>query len=1021
MSASMPVDDERDSGSPETERPPRVFICYSHDSELHRRRVLALAQRLRGDGIDAWLDAYDEAPAQGWPRWLAEQVNDADFIVIVCTVSFRRGFEGEPMPGARDVNFAGQLATSLLHEQKLDFERVAPVLFDETRDDAIPLAIRAATAHVLMRDYEALRRRLMRQRAIVPHPLGAGGPKSAEERLATLEAERRRRQLTGEEPHEVVQEILALRRQLRDGPPLERGDILAERYELEEQIGRGGFAKVWKAYDRVGKQAVAVKLLRGDYVDDRSVVERFRGGALLLKRLHHSAVVPVIDGPLQDGRQHFFVMPWFVGGDLRQAVQGHTIDRATALEAVARALEGIEYTHQANLVHRDVKPSNILLDEAGLGWIADFDLVRDAETTRGTRTQAGIGTVNYAAPEQLHDAKNVDARADVYAAAMSVLYVLAGKDPPLMVMKTAPEYVDGINCPESLKRALRGALAYRADDRKTTCLELVAAIRGKWNDDVDQPVHPDPDREVSAEELASAWRTLTDAGFVISFNLPPDSAQSRLRWAVTRLKTNAQLTQWEADVLALVLQGRNNGEIGKELEISRPIVKWHLHNIFVKTGTSNREGLLREALRLGGVTPQPSTPAQIAEPDLNGDAEIEEGAIEGREGEVTEVSSDPVVDITGDEQVHVREARAWVTGAELAKRFAAPRGVVRQVIELLGLSESRINTKVRDDGEIMYSSAAAGLIGRELQSRGYEQTNALREHMAELRRRLESTRATEHIAAILYEAEEHRVEFENSSSGELARKVAQHQAEFEDSAVGEFVREAKRQYMKFENSEVLREARRQQTEFENSEVLREARRRQAEFENSEVLREARRRQVEFENSELGRTVGEMAREMALQRSIAISGRGEMVVFQAEYLLLEFENSPAGKEVVRAARDSSELLSILSPLQTALLARDEPEVSQSTEALLQGVKHVTKADASDADADSDASVSETTTLAKSFVAIVRALRRPEGGLDPVFYSLALAGSSMLPMTWRLLFFIVLAVSYGHDRWANGKKN
>jgi formylglycine-generating enzyme required for sulfatase activity/nucleoside phosphorylase/tRNA A-37 threonylcarbamoyl transferase component Bud32 len=466
----------------ESARPPRVFISYSHDSEAHSGRVLELAQRLRGDGIDAWLDVFDPAPPQGWPRWLAEQVQRADFVVMVCSASYRRGFEGhEQVRIGRAVNFAGLLATQLLYEHALDFERVVPVLFDGTGDDAIPLAVRAATAHVLLREYEPLRRRLTRERAIVPVPLGegAGGAASAEERLATLAAARRRRQLAGEDPGEVGPEILELRRELRAGPALMRGDVLAGRYELDEQIGRGGFANVWRAYDREGARAVAIKLLRGDHVDDRSLVERFCGGARRLASLRHPAVVPVLDGPLlQDDRLHFFVMPWLIGGDLRRAVKEQAIERATALEAVARALEGLNHVHQRGFVHRDVKPSNILLDETGQGWIADFDTVRDDDTTRGTRTNAGMGTFVYAAPEQLSDAATADARADMYGAAMTVLYVLAGKDAPALVMLAEPGYIDALDCSRGLKRALRGALAYRADERTTSCSHLIAALRG---------------------------------------------------------------------------------------------------------------------------------------------------------------------------------------------------------------------------------------------------------------------------------------------------------------------------------------------------------------------------------------------------------------------------------------------------------------------------------------------------------------------------------------------------------------
>jgi serine/threonine protein kinase len=138
---------------------------------------------------------------------------------------------------------------------------------------------------------------------------------------------------------------------------------------------------------------------------------------------------------------------------------------------------GSNAAHRRGWVHRDVKPSNILIDTNGLGYMADFDLVRAEDTTRATRTAAGMGTFVYAAPEQLEDAKNVDARADVYAAAMTVLFVLGRKNPPPLVMSTEPDHIDGLGGGDKLAGALRGALAYRRNERTTTCAELITALR----------------------------------------------------------------------------------------------------------------------------------------------------------------------------------------------------------------------------------------------------------------------------------------------------------------------------------------------------------------------------------------------------------------------------------------------------------------------------------------------------------------------------------------------------------------
>jgi DNA-binding CsgD family transcriptional regulator len=131
---------------------------------------------------------------------------------------------------------------------------------------------------------------------------------------------------------------------------------------------------------------------------------------------------------------------------------------------------------------------------------------------------------------------------------------------------------------------------------------------------------------VERDDQAAKITALLEAlGYEVVRDLDQGSAQNRLRWAVARLSSKAQLTEREADILALVLQGRSNGEIGKELEISKATVKWHMHNIFTKTGTITREGLLREALQLGGVVRRSSPPAgsEHESPDKSDDDDLE--------------------------------------------------------------------------------------------------------------------------------------------------------------------------------------------------------------------------------------------------------------------------------------------------------------------------------------------------------------------------------------------------------------
>jgi|GEM_PF-1257214 len=458
-------------------KPPRVYISYSHDSAEHRERVIELAQRLRRDGIDAWIDRFEPAPPQGWPRWMQEQLERADFILVVCTPIYRQRFEG-----SRTINWEGMLAVQLLYS--LDFETIVPVMFEDHGDDAVPLALRPATHHRLPDDYAGLVRRLLRRSPGAPAPLAeaprfAGMPDSPQivDQVAALHDELNHRASAGEPTEDLRKAILELRRQLRSGPRSATGDTLAGRYELLEIAGSGGFATVWKAWDASADRLVAVKVLHGQWSRDHSKIARFDAGAQRMATLRHPAIVPILAPAQGDQSHHFFVMPWFAGGDLQRALSSGAIDRDVALLACARAIEGLIHVHDHGLVHRDIKPSNILLDDEHRGWLTDFDLVWSPDTTHGTRTGAGLGSFTYAAPESLRDAASVDARADLYGAAMCVLFVLLKRHPPPLVAATEPELLERLPCSEELRAAITGALAYKPDRRTTTGAQLVTAIR----------------------------------------------------------------------------------------------------------------------------------------------------------------------------------------------------------------------------------------------------------------------------------------------------------------------------------------------------------------------------------------------------------------------------------------------------------------------------------------------------------------------------------------------------------------
>lgn len=152
----------------------RVFLSYSHDSSAHDQKVRELADRLRADGIDAWIDQYVAAPSEGWPKWMRRKVEESRFVVLICTEAYKRRFDGDEKPGVgKGATWEGMLATQVLYESGTINEKLIPVFFDGGSDAHIPLALRPYTHYRLPTGYDALYRHLTGQPAITAPSLGA--------------------------------------------------------------------------------------------------------------------------------------------------------------------------------------------------------------------------------------------------------------------------------------------------------------------------------------------------------------------------------------------------------------------------------------------------------------------------------------------------------------------------------------------------------------------------------------------------------------------------------------------------------------------------------------------------------------------------------------------------------------------------------------------------------------------------------------------------------------------------------
>jgi eukaryotic-like serine/threonine-protein kinase len=207
------------------------------------------------------------------------------------------------------------------------------------------------------------------------------------------------------------------------------GERIAERYELEEVVGHGGMSTVYKAHDSLLERNVALKVLHQQYNEDEDFVERFKREARSVAQLQHPNIVTVIDRGEENGRQ-YIVFEYIDGENLKElVVRKGRLDVRTALEIALEIAHGLSFAHEHGLVHRDVKPQNVLLNGDGGAKVTDFGIARSLDVERSvTQTGTVLGTSNYIAPEQA-SGQPVDAQTDVYSLGIVLYEMLTGELP----------------------------------------------------------------------------------------------------------------------------------------------------------------------------------------------------------------------------------------------------------------------------------------------------------------------------------------------------------------------------------------------------------------------------------------------------------------------------------------------------------------------------------------------------------------------------------------------------------------
>jgi serine/threonine protein kinase len=266
--------------------------------------------------------------------------------------------------------------------------------------------------------------------------------------------------------------------------------VLADRYVLGNVIASGGMAEVWQARDDVLARTVAVKILRADLTTDPTFVERFKREALSAARLTHPHIVAIYDtgSDEADGVElHYIVMEHCGGGTLRTLLGASPMSPERVISAIAPVADALTYAHSQGIVHRDMKPENVLVSDQSTLKVADFGIAKAAFSSGDiTTTGTIIGTVTYISPEQANGLEP-GPRSDIYSLGVLVYEALVGRPPfkeesdvatALAHVNSAPPPLRSIKAgvPRALDEVVLKALAKDPEDRYSSATEMQAAL-----------------------------------------------------------------------------------------------------------------------------------------------------------------------------------------------------------------------------------------------------------------------------------------------------------------------------------------------------------------------------------------------------------------------------------------------------------------------------------------------------------------------------------------------------------------
>ena len=268
---------------------------------------------------------------------------------------------------------------------------------------------------------------------------------------------------------------------------LQLGRIIKGRYKLIDERGSGSFGEVYIVRDLQTNYLYAAKIMYQDHTSDNELLERFKREAYILQSLNDQHIVRIVDFG-NDDNLYFIIMHHIDGQNLKYYITTYgPIEPVRAIHYILQAAQGLDVAHKIGVVHRDIKPQNILINNKGVVKIVDFGLSRSKESPTITTSDKFMGTAYYTAPEQVMSSHSADIRSDLYSLAVVLFEALTGYPPFTggtvvdIILKHQTEAVPSVckiypNLPYELDAFMQKAMAKHPDDRFQTPREFIHAL-----------------------------------------------------------------------------------------------------------------------------------------------------------------------------------------------------------------------------------------------------------------------------------------------------------------------------------------------------------------------------------------------------------------------------------------------------------------------------------------------------------------------------------------------------------------